>query len=150
MDRRTIDALIKIKNGCMARKDSILVFRSFEVSLVLDFLLKHYYIATYSPYDRVHYAVKLRYLSTGKSVINTINVISYPNRPIYMTFKDIKKNFYANPNSLSLFRAACPYNTLYLKNGIGIDMVTTKKTGILELEEIMKRRIGAEVLLTVN
>lgn len=150
MDQRTIDALIKIKNGCMARRDTILVFRSFQVSLVLDFLLKHYYIATYSPYDRLHYAVKLRYLSSGKSVINTINIISYPNRPIYMSYRDIKKNFYVNPYSLSLFRVACPYNTSYLRNGVGVDMIVTKRTGILELDEIMKRRIGAEVLLTIN
>jgi ribosomal protein S8 len=149
MEPRTIDSLIKIKNGCMGRVDTVLVFRSFEVSLILDFMLKHYFIATYSLYDRNHFAIKLRYLLNNKSVINNINVISRVNKPVYMQFRDIKKNF-SSKQELTLFRAAYPYYTSYVRNGLGIDMIATRKTGIVEIDEIMKHRTGAEVLLTIN
>jgi len=149
MEFRTIDTLIKIKNGYMANRVNVLVYRTFESNLVLDFLLKHYYIATYSPVDRTHYAVRLRYVD-GKAIINSIDFFSYPNKPLYMSFKDIKKTFSSKPSNLTLFRTSFPYRAYFFRNGVGADMNTFKQTGILELDDVLKLRTGAEVLISVT
>jgi ribosomal protein S8 len=149
MDNRTIDALIRIKNGYNGFLDSVLVPRSFEVSVILSYLLRDGFIAMYSPYDNNNYVVMMKYLEV-KPAINLLNIISTSSRPVYMDFANIKKNYSSRTGNLVLFRTSDVSFKSYLRNSFYSDFQALRKTGIIDFDRISRLKVGAEVLLTVN
>lgn len=149
MDNRTVDALIRIKNGYLGFRDSVLVPRSFEVSVILSYLLRDGFIAMYSPYDNNNFVVMMKYIGS-KPAISLLHIISNSNRPVYMDFRNIKKNYFYRANSLILFRSSESRFENYLRNYYYGDKEFIKRTGIVDFEVIFKLKIGAEVLLMVS
>lgn len=149
MDNRTIDALIRIKNGYLGFKESVLVPRSFEVSVILSYLLRDGFIAMYSPHDNNHFAVMMKYLESKPS-ITLMQIISTFNRPVYMDFRNIKKNYFSRTNNLILFRTSESRFESYLHNYYYGDFNAIKRTGIIDFDNLFKLKIGAEVLLMIN
>ena len=124
------DMLTRIRNALMSRKLDCLVPGSRLKVGILDVLKREGFIDAYEVAAEGHRSVirvQLRYGPEGEHVITTINRYSKPGCRRYRGCDDLPK----------------------VRGGLGIAVVSTNQ-GILSDRECRKRRVGGEVLCTVD
>ena len=124
------DMLTRIRNALMSRKNDCLMPGSRLKVGILDVLKREGFIDAYEVAAEGHRSVirvQLRYGPEGEHVITTINRYSKPGCRRYRGCDDLPK----------------------VRGGLGIAVVSTNQ-GILSDRECRKRRVGGEVLCTVD
>lgn len=123
------DLLTRIRNGQMAKMDSVFSPASNLRANLLDVLKREGYIRDYSRYNlRVgvdELKIELKYYE-GKPVISEINRVSKPGRRVFSKIKDLPRVY----------------------NGLGIAILSTPK-GVMSDAEARAANVGGEVLCQV-
>lgn len=123
------DLLTRIRNGQMARKDSVLTPASKLRASVLDVLQREGYIRGYSAEDSAGamalIRVELKYFE-GQPAIRHLARVSKPGRRVYAGSRELPR----------------------VKNGLGITIVSTP-SGVLSDAEARSQNVGGEVLCQV-
>lgn len=127
MENKVIDLIVRIKNGYMARRDTIKsphsVFREavlkklVQVGLIRDFVVSGEKIKTIE--------VTLLY-KEGQPALTDIELFSKPGRRYYVAYKELKP----------------------VLGGLGYGLLSTPK-GILTNYEAKKQKVGGELLFNV-
>jgi len=120
------DSIIRIKNGCMAKKQSIVLKKSNLCIEILKILRNEGYIKGFQ-IEKKSIKVLLKYFQ-DKSIIK--NIVFYPSLSIKNTlsFKQLNKNKY---------------------NGLSLNILSTSH-GILSDYNCLNNKIGGKLLLTIN
>jgi small subunit ribosomal protein S8 len=123
------DLLIRLKNGCQRRFETITVPASKLKRAILEILRKEGYVTTVEEgvkdgHPVLH--VGLRYIGEGQPMITGLERISRPGRRVYVGCQEIKK----------------------VRNGIGVAILSTSK-GLMTDQESRKNHLGGEVLCSV-
>jgi len=123
------DMLTRIRNGQMARKNSVAAPASNLRANVLEVLKREGYIRGYSRSDVragiSELIIELKY-HEGQPVISRIDRVSRPGRRVYSKIKDLPK----------------------VSNGLGISILSTPR-GVMSDAEARVANVGGEVLCTV-
>jgi small subunit ribosomal protein S8 len=123
------DMLTRIRNGQMARKDTIPVPASKLRSNVLDVLQREGFIRGYSQADVrtgiSEITVELKY-QDGLPAIQEIARVSKPGRRVYSKIKDLTLHY----------------------NGLGISILSTPR-GVMSDQEARDANVGGEVLCRI-
>ena len=123
------DMLTRIRNGQMARKNSVVAPASRLRANVLEVLKREGYIRGYSQADVragiSELTIELKY-HEGLPVIRTISRVSKPGRRVYSKIKDLPK----------------------VSNGLGISILSTPR-GVMSDAEARAANVGGEVLCQV-
>lgn len=127
------DALIRIKNGYMARKNEVVLPYSKLILAICEVLEKEGYVLTVKKIEEGKNSlnVTLRYDNSG-SFINT--------KPALSEVKRVSKpglRVYKNKKSLP-----------FVLNGLGIALISTPK-GVMTDKQARKEGVGGEVLAYV-
>ncbi len=123
------DMLIKIKNGSLAKKESVVTPHSKLKFSVASALLKAGFISGVSrktKKSKPMLEILIAYDKEGTPKVHDIKRISKPSRRIYKGVKDLRP----------------------VRQGYGMTMLSTPK-GILSDREARKENVGGEVMLTV-
>ena len=124
MNNSVIDLIIRIKNGYMARKESVeITYSKFNLE-VLQKLVKLGYIKNCENKEG-KIQVELIYIDR-KPVITDIQIFSKPGRRFYVSYKDLKQ----------------------IMGGLGYSLLSTSK-GILSNKEARKIKVGGELLFSI-
>ena len=124
MNNSVIDLIIRIKNGYMARKESVeIAYSKFNLE-VLQKLVKLGYIKNCESKEG-KIQVELIYIDR-KPVITDIQIFSKPGRRFYVSYKDLKQ----------------------IMGGLGYSLLSTSK-GILSNKEARKIKVGGELLFSI-
>ena len=124
MNNSVIDLIIRIKNGYMARKESVeITYSKFNLE-VLQKLEKLGYIRNFKSKEG-KIQVELIYIDR-KPVITDIQIFSKPGRRFYVSYKDLKQ----------------------IMGGLGYSLLSTSK-GILSNKEARKIKVGGELLFSI-
>ncbi len=121
--------LTHIRNGQMAKRDFIYQKRVKNCENILRILWNDGFILGYE-YDTTNpncLKILLKYKPDGKPVINSIKLITKPNRRVYYSVKQIWK---INVNS-------------------GLIIMSTNQ-GIMTISDCKKKHLGGEALVVVN
>jgi|LauGreDrversion4_2_1035121.scaffolds.fasta_scaffold56356_7 small subunit ribosomal protein S8 len=123
------DLVAIIRNGYMAKRDSVKTTVSKIRENILKILKEEGYILGYSKIvsedKKEYFNIHLKY-SSNQPVINEIKVISKPGKRVYCSFNDIP----------------------LVKNGLGMVVISTSK-GIIADHQARVQKLGGEVLLTI-
>jgi small subunit ribosomal protein S8 len=123
------DLVAIIRNGYMAKRDSVKTTVSKIRENILKILKEEGYILGYSKIvsedKKEYFNIHLKY-SSNQPVINEIKVISKPGKRVYCSFNDIP----------------------LVKNGLGMVVISTSK-GIIADHKARVQKLGGEVLLTI-
>jgi small subunit ribosomal protein S8 len=123
------DMLTRIRNGQVARKDSVLTPASRLRASVLDVLQREGYIRGYQPEETGGPAatlrIELKYFE-GQPAIQSLSRVSRPGRRVYAGAQELPR----------------------VKNGLGITIVSTPR-GVLSDAEARAENVGGEVLCQV-
>ena len=127
MTNSFIDLIIRIKNGYMAQKETVVVPRSKLNEEVLKKLKSLKYIQDYSNNSESKYSfnVALNY-DRGVAALTDVQVYSKPGRRYYVSYKELKP----------------------VVGGMGWSIISTPK-GILTNIEAQKEKIGGELLFNI-
>lgn len=124
------DALTVIRNGCMAKKNSVSIPFSTKMQGILEILKKEGYIVDFRKVEvkgknffRIE--IDLKYYN-GLSVIEGIQRVSTPGLRVYTSVDTIPQ----------------------VRNGFGISVISTSK-GVMTDKEARKENVGGEVLCYV-
>ena len=120
------DMLTVIRNGSKAKKESVLIKRSWTNERILDIFKKEGFISNHKTIeDNKQGMVKvyLRYESDRTSFLTGLKKISKPGRRVYLKNQDIKSVY----------------------GGIGLALISTSK-GIMTDKEAKDQKVGGEVL----
>ena len=122
--------LAAIKNGQMAKKQTILVPASKAKANVLEVLKREGYINDYraEKNEKGHnnLVIDLRYYQ-GSGVIGNIKRVSKPGRRVYTPIGDLKR----------------------VSNGLGISVLSTSR-GVLSDYEAITQNVGGEVICEIS
>lgn len=124
----TIDLAIRIKNGYLAKKPSIMVPGSKIVASILEKLITEGYIQSYTVEEdgpKKTFTVNLRY-EKNKSFFTGIKIISKPGKREYVQAQSIP----------------------IVLNGLGITILSTT-SGIMTGKEAKKAGLGGELLFSI-
>lgn len=120
------DLIIRIKNGYMARKETILVKKSRFNESILKKLKELNYVASYEQSEDAHYyEVSLKY-EEGMPAVTEVRIFSKPGRRYYVSYKDLKP----------------------VIGGMGYSVISTPK-GIITNLEAQKEKVGGELLFNI-
>lgn len=119
------DALIRIKNGYLARKSEVLLSYSKLVSNLCDLLAKKGYIESVEKIGEREIKVVLKY-KDRLPVLTDVKRISKPGRRVYMGAKLLPR----------------------VLNGMGIAVISTPK-GLMTDAEARKEGMGGEIMAFV-
>ena len=120
------DLIIRIKNGYMARKETILVKKSRFNESILKKLKELNYVASYEQAEDAHYyEVSLKY-DEGMPAVTEVRIFSKPGRRYYVSYKDLKP----------------------VIGGMGYSVISTPK-GIITNLEAQKEQVGGELLFNI-
>lgn len=125
------DALIRIKNGYLARRSEVALSYSKLVLAICKLLLKEGYIASFKQ-DKNQLLVTLKYESEKNSssqkscAVTDVKRISKPGLRVYKSKKSLP----------------------YVLNGLGIAIVSTPK-GIMTDKQARKEGVGGEIMAYV-
>lgn len=120
------DLIIRIKNGYMARKETILVKKSRFNESILKKLKELSYVASYEQADDAHYyEVSLKY-DEGMPAVTEVRIYSKPGRRFYVSYKELKP----------------------VIGGMGYSVISTPK-GIITNIEAQKEKVGGELLFNI-
>ena len=120
------DLIIRIKNGYMARKETILVKKSRFNESILKKLKELNYVASYEQAEDAHYyEVSLKY-DEGMPAVTEVRLFSKPGRRYYVSYKDLKP----------------------VIGGMGYSVISTPK-GIITNLEAQKEKVGGELLFNI-
>jgi len=123
----TIDSLIRIKNGYMSKKDSVLITNTKVTVQICKILKNHNYIGEFTPVagDKHKIKVDLVY-KDNKPAVNQLIINSKPGRRIYQQAKDIKP----------------------VLGGMGLSVLSTS-SGLLSDKDARKVKLGGELLFSI-
>ncbi|MBI4008612.1 30S ribosomal protein S8 [Candidatus Roizmanbacteria bacterium] len=124
MQNSVIDLIIGIKNGYMARKETVKVTFSNFNEEVLKKLLQLRFIKKYES-DGRKIQVDLLYKGLDPAVID-IKIFSKPGRRYYTSYKDLRP----------------------ILGGLGCSILSTPR-GILTNKEARKEKVGGELLFAI-
>jgi len=124
MQNSVIDLIIRIKNGYMARRESIDVSSSHFNEAVLMKLMQLGFIKKFQAKDRI-IQVELLYKERN-AAITDVQIFSKPGRRYYVSYKDLKP----------------------VLGGLGYSIISTSK-GIFSNKEARKRKLGGELLFSI-
>ena len=123
------DMLTRIRNGQMARKNSVIAPASRLRANVLEVLKREGFIRGYSESPVrpgvFELTIELKY-HEGKPVIREISRVSTPGRRVYSKIKNLPK----------------------VSNGLGVSILSTPR-GVMSDAEARVANVGGEVLCTV-
>ena len=127
MFNHSVSALVSsIKNGIIAKRSTVSVYKSNIVESILKVLKDNGYILNYTKdVDSKFLSIHLKY-HVGRSSISDISVISKPSRRVYCKFNDIPVVY----------------------DGLGIVILSTSK-GVLCSVDSNNLKVGGELLLKV-
>lgn len=123
------DMLIKIKNGLMAKHNSVTIPASKMKLEIARILKQEGYIEDFKYIEEKPQAkieIILKYDEHKQPVIAGVRRVSKPGRRIYKGYKDLSK----------------------VMNGLGIAIISTSQ-GIMTDYEARKRKIGGEVICEI-
>jgi len=123
------DLLIRLKNGCQRRHETISVPASKLKRAILEILKKEGYVESVEDGEQDGHPVlkvQLRYVGEGEPMITGLQRISKPGRRVYVGSKEIDR----------------------VRNGIGMSILSTSK-GIMTDQESRRNKLGGEVLCSV-
>lgn len=126
--KSVIDAIIRIKNGYLASRESVEVRCSKTVKAVLEKLVAQKYITSFEMVTtgaKTTAVVQLGYVK-GHPMMTDVKLISKPGQKQYFESKMIPK----------------------VLNGMGVAILTTTK-GVLTGSEAKKAGVGGELLFTI-
>lgn len=118
-----------IRNGCMAKKEEVLVPHSKEKEKILSIMKEEGFIKGYETVtsgSRIYLKIKLGYDNRKRPVITKLERVSKPGRRIYVSHSDI----------------------VPVKRGLGIAILSTSK-GVMTDKEAIKNNIGGEVICKI-
>ena len=127
MHNSIIDLIIRIKNGYMARKESVESPYSNFKEAILKKLAALKFIKSYSVSGEIkkNFTIELLY-QEGVPAITDVEIFSKPGRRYYITNKKLKP----------------------VLSGFGFSLLSKSK-GILTNKEAQKERIGGELLFNI-
>lgn len=123
------DLLTRIRNGCRAKKDVILVPASRLKAGIVKVLRDEGFISSFSlmkEEGKPWIKIELRYDSKGQSIINNIQRMSRPGLRKYIKYSEVTK----------------------VRNGAGISILSTSK-GVLTGNAARSAQTGGEYLCEV-
>lgn len=123
------DMLVIVKNGVMAKKESVIVKGSKLNENILEILKKERFILNYKPIeDKKQGTIKvyLRYEKDKRPALVGLRRVSKPGLRIYVKNDEIKSVY----------------------GGIGIALISTSK-GVVTDKEAREKKIGGEILCEV-
>ncbi len=124
MQNSVIDLIIRIKNGYMARNESVEVIYSRLNEEVLKKLRQLGYIKAFQTKDR-QIQVDLSYIDKNP-VLTDVKIYSKPGSRNYVSYKDLKQ----------------------IIGGLGFSILSTS-VGILSNKEAREKQIGGELLFAI-
>lgn len=122
------DALTRIRNASMRKKDSTVLVYAKVVEAIMEILKEKNYIDSFHIVEegaKKSIQVNLKY-ENEKSVINEIKRVSKPGRRVYKPSSEIKQ----------------------FKNGHGTIIITTSK-GVMSNDEAHRQGVGGELLCSI-
>lgn len=127
MDNSVIDLIISIKNGYMAKKESIeSSFTRFKQE-TLKRLKDLGYVQDYSIIEARVKKVRIKLLyKDGVAALTDVKIFSKPGRRYYVSYKDLK----------------------LVLGGLGFSLISTPY-GVLTNYEARKRKVGGELLFSI-
>lgn len=128
MSSSITDLMIRIKNGYMAGKDTIVVQNSRFGRSVLDKLQRLHYIKGYTVEEGnvKDMTVELAYDEDHNSIFTDLEIVSKPGQRVYTSSKDLRR----------------------VLSGFGFAILSTPK-GILTNIEAKKQNAGGELLFRI-
>ena len=126
MENSIIDLIIRIKNGYMAKKETIESPHSKYKESILKKLVALKFIEGYTVQGEVkkNIVISLSY-EDGKPAINDVKIFSKPGMRIYISYKNLKP----------------------VLSGFGYSILSTSK-GIMTDKEAKKAKLGGELLFS--
>lgn len=126
MENSIIDLIIRIKNGYMAKKESIVSPHSKYKETILKKLLSLKSIKSYkvSGETKKNILIDLSY-EEDKPAINEVKIYSKPGMRLYVSYKNLKP----------------------ILSGFGYSILSTSK-GIMTNQEAKKAKLGGELLFS--
>jgi len=118
-----------IRNGCMAKKEEVLVPHSKEKEKILSIMKQEGFIKGYENVtsgSRTYLKVRLSYDDKKKPVITKLERISKPGRRIYVSHSEI----------------------VPVRRGLGIAILSTSK-GVMTDKDAIKNNVGGEVICKI-
>jgi small subunit ribosomal protein S8 len=126
MENNFADLIIRIKNGYLSKKDTILCYRSNFNLNILKKLKELNFIKDFKESeDKKTVLVELLYRD-GKPALTDVRIQSRPGKRIYRSYKELKP----------------------VLSGLGFSIISTPK-GILNNKEARKLKVGGEVLFDI-
>jgi len=124
MQNSVIDLIIRIKNGYLARKESVEIVNSKFNEEVLKKLRQLGYIKNFRVNQR---ETQVELLYKGRSpAVTDVQIFSKPGRRFYVSYHNLK----------------------LVMGGLGYSIVSTSK-GILSNKEARKNKVGGELLFSI-
>jgi small subunit ribosomal protein S8 len=123
------DMLTILKNGVVARKESVLVKKSRLNACILDILKKESFILNYKPMEDKKQGMLKIYLKYGKNNVPSLTGlkrISKPGRRVYVKTGDIKSVY----------------------GGIGVALISTSR-GVVTDKDAKENKLGGELICHV-
>ena len=125
------DLITQIRNGYLAKKDSVTVFSSKTKISILKILKNEHFIEDYILINNNEKILKvkitLKYYGKKEAILKKIIRISKPSVRIYSGYKKIPK----------------------IGNGFGLSIISTSK-GIMTDKEAKNQKCGGEILCTIE
>ena len=125
------DLITQIRNGYLAKKDTVTIFSSKIKLSILKVLKNEHFIDDYiliNNNEKVLKAtIKLKYYGKKEAILKKITRVSKPSVRIYSGYKKIPK----------------------VGNGFGISIISTSK-GIMTDKEAKIKKCGGEILCTIE
>lgn len=127
MENSFIDLITRVKNGYMAKKETIITPHSNFKELILKKLLQLKFIKDYQVAgEKIKtISVDLRY-DNGLPVLTDIKIYSKPGRRHYVSYRDLKP----------------------ILSGYGFSIISTPE-GIMTNREARKAKLGGELLFSI-
>lgn len=127
MDNSVADLAIRLKNGYMSGKKSIIVRYSSLNRRIVEILKKEQYIASFEISSGTKKNITLQLLyQESQPAVKEVQVISKSGRRVYGKVKHIKP----------------------VVGGFGLEIMTTPK-GVMTAQEAKKRHVGGEILFRI-
>lgn len=118
-----------IRNGCMAKKEEVLVPHSKEKEKILNIMKEEGFIKGYETVtddNKSYLKVKLNYDEKKRPVITKVIRVSKPGRRVYVSRDEI----------------------VPVRRGLGIAILSTSK-GVMTDKDAIKNNVGGEVICKI-
>lgn len=118
-----------IRNGCMAKKDEVVLPHSKEKEKILSIMKQEGFIKAYETIteeNKSYLKIKLSYDDKKRPVISKLIRVSKPGRRIYVSHDSI----------------------VPVRRGLGIAILSTSK-GVMTDKEAIKNNVGGEVICKI-